>query len=92
MELFQELKKSFTKIQRSFTPESLEEFLHTPYDELSRCHFGIGIWIRNCLLTEKSKLWCCFMDGGVYDLDDMSDFVIKAFYIYIKIKNRSNQL
>ncbi len=91
MELFQELKKSFTKIQRLFTPESLEEFLHIPYNELNCCHFGLGLWIRNYLLAEKSKLWCCFMDGGVYDLDDMSDFVIKAFYIFLKIKNRSNQ-
>lgn len=91
MELFQELQKSFSKIERSLSPEALDELIHISYDELTLCHFSFGLWIRNQLLTEKSNLWCCFMDGGVYDLDDMSDFVMKAFYIYIKIKNRSNQ-
>lgn len=65
-------------------------FLASRYVERYRFHFGFGIWVRNCLLTEGSPLLCFFEDGGVEEKDEMSDLLLKLFYLYRK--NRVHNL
>ena len=83
MELFSEIEKSFSKIEKLFSTEELLEFKNTSRDYLWLYHFGIGTWIRNYLLTEKSKLYQLFIDNKITHKDDMSTLIIEKFHEHI---------
>ena len=45
------------------------------------CHHGLGMWIRNNWgLWGGSRLQRYFLDKNVYHPDEMSDYILKAYY------------
>ena len=86
MDIQEELKKYFPQMEKQLNKEELEDFIHCEYKDLSQFHFGIGRWIRNRLLKENSTLYQLFKINGAANKDDMSQLMIKLFYIYLKNK------
>lgn len=86
MLIFEETEKSFPGLKEMLGEERLNEFINCEYDQLSEYHFGLGTFIRNNLLTEDSSVYKLFLKSGVTSLDDMSDLIIKLFYISLHIE------
>ncbi len=89
MDWSQEFSHCFLQMEQQLGVEGINRFLASPYAKLYRFHFGFGIWVRNCLLTEGSPLLCFFEAGGVEEKDEMSDLLLKLFYLYQK--NRASR-
>ena len=87
MKLYREIENSFPMIEKLFTKEDFLEFKETPLSDLCLYHFGVGTWIRNNLLySEKSLLYCLFLENGIDHPDEMSSFIIRLFHYYISKK------
>ena len=86
MDIQEELKKYFPQMEKQLNKEELEDFIHSEYKDLSQFHFGMGRWIRNRLLKENSTLYQLFKINGAANKDDMSQLMIKLFYIYLQNK------
>lgn len=86
MKLCREMKKSFSKIEKLFSPNELKEFIACAPGNLDRYHFGLGTWIRNELLKDGSPLTARFLRGGVLQKDDMSQLLIELFHLYVRNK------
>lgn len=86
MILCDEIEKSFPIIEKHCLPEDLYEFEHCNYAFLSNYHFGLGLWIRNNLLNENSRLCQLFIKSNIHHKDDMSSLIIRLFYIYLQNK------
>lgn len=48
------------------------EFIQTPADGLAAYHFGLGLYLRNNVLTPESGLYELFTLAGIGHVDDMS--------------------
>ena len=87
MKLYEEIENCFTIIEEIFTEETLLEFKNTPISDLGFYHLGLGMWIRNNLLSlEESRLYGLFLENGVENPDDMSCLIIKLFHYYLSKK------
>ncbi len=86
MDILDDIKKEFPAIEERFTEETIQQLIECDYENLYIYHFGVGIWIRNCILTDKSKLFKSFKLQGIANLDDMSMLMIQLFYFYIRDK------
>ena len=85
MNLQEEIKKSFPRLEKLFCDEELAAFTNTPPDEIALYHFTLGAWIRNNLLyPPKSPLYCLFLADGILRPDDMSGHIIRQFYEYLQ--------
>lgn len=91
MRLYQEIENCFRVIEDSFSVEKLLEFKNTPVGELYLYHFGLGIWIRNNLLTEKSALYKSFIENNIAQKDDMSSLIITLFHKHLSNHTRSTK-
>jgi len=80
MQLYKEIGNCFPVIKNLFSSEELLEFKNTPIGDLYLYHFGLGMWIRNNLLTENSALYQSFTKNNMIEKDDMSSFIIKLFH------------
>lgn len=87
MEWQQKFTGCFTQIEQQLGQDGVKLFLDCEYTKLNRFHFGLGQWIRNNLLTESGPLLYFFKTVGIEGRDDMSDFILKSFYIFEKIKS-----
>ena len=84
--LYEEIKKNFPEIEKLFTQKELAEFKNSVKDDLCLYHFGLGTWLRNNLLQpENNKLYLLFIQNGVTNPDDMSEFIINEFYNYLNL-------
>ena len=83
MELYKETKKSFPIIEKLFDADSLCEFKNTKILDLCLYHFGLGSWIRNNLLSPNDNLYSLFLENGIDNPDEMSDFIIRLFHYYL---------
>ena len=86
MELFVEIENSFPAIQKLMNDEIEANFLLCKFENLGRYRFILGLWIRNNLLMENSKLYKLFINGGVDNKEQMSALMIQLFYIYLRNK------
>lgn len=86
MALLSEIVMSFPEIEKLLSVEGLEQFIECDFNELYTYHLGIGTWIRNILIREKSDLLGGFIKGGVTEPDDMSMIIMQLFYIYLRTK------
>ena len=66
--------------------EEKKKMLSYDVNELYIYHFGLGTWIRNNILTEKSEVYKFFMKMGISHKDDMSAEIIEGFYGYLLYK------
>lgn len=87
MELYKEIEKTFSMIEKVFLQEDLLNFKNIRVGDLYLYHFGLGTWIRNNLLyPRKSLLWQLFLKNGIEHPDDMSSLIISLFHYYISRK------
>lgn len=86
MSIWKELENCFSRLEKNMTKDSLNEFQSCLYEDLYRYHFGLGTWIRNCLLKNGSHLYLILAKGGIQNKDDMSALIIRLYYIYIHVK------
>lgn len=84
MKISHEIAKAILIIEWVFASEDLEAIKNMPAEELYALHFGIGIWIRNNLLHEKSSFYRCFKKEGITHPDDMSAIIIKELHTYLQ--------
>ena len=87
MELCDEIQKCFPQLQQHLGEHGMAQFRRCAYANLWQCHFGLGLWVRNHLLAQNSRLRAMFQKGGVLQLDDMSAFIIQLFYIALQTES-----
>ena len=87
MSLKEEISKIFPTLELILGIKEMSEFKNTSKNDLYMYHFGLGLWIRNNLLTEESKLYKLFIENNILNEDDMSSLVIKLFHEYVTVKN-----
>lgn len=56
------------------------EIKGTTANELSNFHFGLGLWIRNNILTVDSDIYRLFAENGISHRDDMSAILIQELH------------
>ena len=86
MPLYREMQKSFAKMEKHLSPCELQLFLGCPFAQLEQYHFGLGTWVRTCLLEETQPLYQYFVQSGVLQKDDMSALLLRAFYMHLHAK------
>jgi hypothetical protein len=58
----------------------LSEFKNKESENLNEFHFGLGLYLRNNILTTDSELYIKFQENGVHDCDDMSAVIISTWH------------
>jgi len=81
MELYKEIEKSFSKIEKLFSDEGLLEFSQTLPGDLSKFDMGLGTMVRLKFLRPKSVLYRKFVESG-FDGDryKMSAVILQLFH------------
>ena len=87
MNILDELEKVFLYIEYYMDSNSMEKFINCEYKDIYQFDFLFGLWIRNNLLVEGGKLLNIFKLVGITQIEDMSDLIMRLYYIYIKNKN-----
>lgn len=59
---------------------SLDGFKSKSSDELSEYHFGLGLYLRNNVLTDGSDIFLMFREVGITERDDMSSVMIRLWH------------
>ena len=84
MDLYKEIEKTFPLLKKALSKEDLAIFKETTIGDLSIFHFGLGIWIRNNILSSQDNtLISLFKENGIEQLDDMSSYMIRLFHYNI---------
>ena len=78
----QYFEKLFKQLEQNIPHDELVKFSDMDYRNISQCHFGLGLYIRNEFLTEDSELYNFFIRCGVMGKDDMSSILVRNFYLY----------
>ena len=86
MNILDELEKVFLYIEYYMDSNSMEKLINCEYKDIYQFDFNIGLWIRNNLLVEGGKLLNIFKLVGITQIEDMSDLIMRLYYIYIKNK------
>jgi len=58
----------------------LSEFKNKESDELYEYSFGLGLFLRNNILTEESEIYKIFKENGIHGRDDMSSVIISTWH------------
>ncbi len=88
--LLKEIQKSFPLLKKLFNEETLLEFCCCEYRELYIYHIGFGTWINKNLLNDDGRLFHLFTLAGIFNRDDMSEFIIRLFYIEQRMVQSDN--
>ena len=60
---------------------AVEEFRNITRNELIRCHFGLGLYIRNTLIyPNKNNISDLFYQAGYVMPDDMSTVILEIWH------------
>ena len=70
--------------------DGVDEFLKCDENNSWSNHFGIGLWLRNNVLTKDNSIYLDFVSRGVVDKDEMSADLLEGFYWYLKTKDNKN--
>ena len=87
MNLEKEFEVIYDWLDDLLSDEEKKKMLSHDVEELYIYHFGLGTWIRNNILTEKSEVYKFFIKMGVSHKDDMSMEIIEGFYGYLLHKS-----
>ena len=87
MNLEKEFEVIYDWLDDLLSDEEKKKMLSHDVEELYIYHFGLGTWIRNNVLTEKSEVYKIFIKMGVSNKDDMSMETIEGFYGYLLHKS-----
>lgn len=70
-------------IDKMMGDECRQSLLQSDYNELYLYNsLGLGIWIREHILTEESVLVRLFRSNGITHSDDMSMLIVLMLYYY----------
>lgn len=87
-----ELKKAIREQLLTFKsqapPETISEFSSLDANDLSLCHFGLGLYIRNNYLLPEGKLYMSFMDNGITSKDDMSSIMLNMWHEILNMESK----
>lgn len=86
MTLFKKMEIYFPILIKMLGENNCASFANSSYTQLYEYHFSLGLWIRNHLLYNNPDLLTCFRSYGIYQPDDMSDLILKFFYISLHEK------
>lgn len=90
MELYKEIQKSFSKIEKLFETEkdnfSIRHFICLPQSKLEMYNIRLGKWIRQNLLFEDNNLIKKFWEENIYAPHEMSLIIIKEFHSWLMLK------
>jgi len=79
MALWEDMRKNI------FTDnDSLSEFRDKNFDGLGDYHFGLGLYLRNNILSSDSELYLKFIESGINRRDDMSSLIISLWHISLQ--------
>ncbi len=79
-ELSAEAARVLAELMPKISASVWRELAETPETKLGGCHFGLGLYLRNHVLTPESKLYGLFVFSGVTEKDDMSAELIRRWH------------
>ena len=82
MGLWTDIKKAAFKEKGSLT-----EFRNAKCGDLANYHFGLGLYLRNTILTADSDLYLKFIDCGISERDEMSSAMIRVWHTALQKEN-----
>ncbi|MBP3434707.1 MAG: hypothetical protein J6K62_00025 [Clostridia bacterium] len=91
MNLKEEIVKAVQLLDETLSREQKEAFMNQKYDDIYTNHFGLGMWIRNHMLQPDSSLYKVLNSVGMHQTDDMSDLLLRLFYIHLHTKKATRQ-
>ena len=87
MDFEKEMNVIYDWLDDLLSEEEKEKMLGCDVEDLYIYHFGLGTWIRNNILTEKSAVYRFYLNMGITHKDDMSMEIIEGFYGYLLYKS-----
>lgn len=75
-------------MERGIPQKTKAEFMSSAYSQIEKYHFVLGLWIWNNILCQDESLYKSFATLGITDMDDISDLLLRLFYIYLTQKDR----
>ncbi len=85
MELYNEIQKCILYLKSVLPENYLKQLKNQKYSQLYIYHFGIGMWLRNNVLTPEAKITSLLIQSGRTEPDDMSMFIIQCLYIHLNL-------
>lgn len=86
MKLLKRIEKSFPTIEKLFDENLLIEFANSDFASLPNDYVRLNVLLCNSLFAENRRLYDELKKYGVYRIDDVSEFIVNLFYIYLKEK------
>jgi len=83
MDLHTKISEIFPILELVLHQNDLNDFKNTDKDNLYLYHFGLGLYIRNNLLSENNNLFLIFVENNIINKDDMSSYIIESFHKYL---------
>lgn len=75
------LAETYPAMAKTLGPEKIEQIHRGTEDDISRLHFGFGMWMRNNWhLWSVGPLVDWFKRHGIHHADDMSGIILTSFY------------
>ena len=84
MQLFDEIEKALPYLSAQFTEKELIRFSQCDYKNLSAYCEAAAPWISTHLLQESEPLYQLFLQGGIYDRQDMAAILLHALHILLR--------
>lgn len=75
-----DLDDALAELDRIMGAEGRDEVMKATQDEMSKYHFGIGVWLRNNWLRGESRLSEYFRQLGIQHRDDMSGIILDSYW------------
>lgn len=82
MKICDEIENHFEKIYKYFDSDSIVVFLSSGYSSICKFNLTVGEKIREDLLQDESELYLLFCSGGIIEKEDMSELMLRLFYIH----------
>lgn len=82
-----DLDDCFKELNKMLSPELIKEMKAGTEDDMSKHHFGLGLWMRNNWgLWSGSHLAKYFNNLGIRHPDDMSGIILTSFWRFLNKK------
>lgn len=79
-----QVRKTIKYLNRKCSNIVKNEIKNSEIEDLYKFHFSIGIWIRDNILKENSKISLVFSKEGIKNKDEISSIIIYEFYKFPK--------
>lgn len=91
MDLFEEIKKSLSEMERLIETRVLEDFIARGYDSAPSLYYTHGNLIDIRILNEEGNLFRLLQRGGIRYREDMACLLLSLLYVYLWTKGESPQ-